>query len=487
MADAISTSPTVVPIPPGRIATFAAGAFPVGALVTTLGVYLTNYYASHIGIPLAAVGGAFMIVRLLDISVDPLLGMAMDWTRTPLGKYRPWLAASAPLLLFTVWMIYFPVKGVGTSYLIGWLLLLYLGYSMLTLSQAAWGAALVAEYHQRSRVYGWIQAVAVVGAIGVLLVPVTLPLVWKAVPLKGVPLMGCFIFAAVIVGVTTTVLFAPEPQKAVLAKSERFKIKDYLALIVRPEMVRIMCADMFCTLGPAITAPLYLFFFEQARGYTLAQANFLLLFYIVAGLFGPTFWARVAQRFGKHQTVRIASVCYVIAQSALLALPKAHVYPMMAAMFSVGFVASAFAFLVRAMVADVSDEVRLETGKDRTGLLYALVTSTNKVGGTISVGVAYAILPLFGFVPTEGAVNTADAIWGLQACYLVPPVACVLIGGLAMWGYKLDETRHTKVRMALGASAAIAGAKDALQSLTGEPPEPELGVLNEEVRPGTAA
>jgi Na+/melibiose symporter-like transporter len=195
----------------------------------------------------------------------------------------------------------------------------------------------------------------------------------------------------------------------------------------------------------------------------------------------------VAQRFGKHQTVRIASVCYVIAQSALLALPKAHVYPMMAAMFSVGFVASAFAFLVRAMVADVSDEVRLETGKDRTGLLYALVTSTNKVGGTISVGVAYAILPLFGFVPTEGAVNTADAIWGLQACYLVPPVACVLIGGLAMWGYKLDETRHTKVRMALGASAAIAGAKDALQSLTGEPPEPELGVLNEEVRPGTAA
>jgi Na+/melibiose symporter-like transporter len=119
-------------------------------------------------------------------------------------------------------------------------------------------------------------------------------------------------------------------------------------------------------------------------------------------------------------------------------------------------------------------------------LLYALVTSTNKIGGTVSVGVAYAILPLFGFVPTEGAVNTPDAIWGLQACYLLPPVACVLIGGLAMWGYKLDETRHAKVRMALGASDAIAGAKDALQSLTGEPPEPELGVLNERARPGTA-
>jgi len=59
--------------------------------------------------------------------------------------------------------IYFPPAGAGSVYLICWLLVLYAGYSMLTLSQAGWGAALVAEYHQRSRVYGWIQAVAVVG------------------------------------------------------------------------------------------------------------------------------------------------------------------------------------------------------------------------------------------------------------------------------------------------------------------------------------
>ena len=129
------------------------------------------------------------------------------------------------------------------------------------------------------------------------------------------------------------------------------------------------------------------------------------------------------------------------------------------AMFGVGFVASAFAFLVRAMIADVSDEVRLETGKDRTAMLYALVTSTNKIGSTLSVGVAYLILPLFGFVAKEGAHNTADAIWGLQACYLAPPVLCVLIGGLAMWGYKLDEKRHAEIRVALGANDAIAGAQ----------------------------
>ena len=111
-------------------------------------------------------------------------------------------------------------------------------------------------------------------------------------------------------------------------------------------------------------------------------------------------------------------------------------------------------------------------------MLYALVTSTNKIGSTLSVGVAYVILPLFGFVAKEGVVNTPDALWGLQACYLVPPVLCVMLGGLAMWGYTLDETRHARVRLALSASDAITGAKDALQSLTGEAADSEQTVLN---------
>ena len=41
---------------------------------------------------------------------------------------------------------------------------------------------------------------------------------------------------------------------------------------------------------------------------------------------------------------------------------------------------SAFVVLIRAMVADVADELRLETGQERSGVLYALVTLTQKLG-----------------------------------------------------------------------------------------------------------
>lgn len=465
-------NPSPGAIAPGRIAAFAAAALPVGAIVTTLGVYLPPYYATEIGLPLRAIGFAFFATRLLDIISDPMFGIAMDRTRTGFGKFRPWLAAAAPVLIVAAIAIYIPPASATMLYVIGWLVVLLAGYSMLTLSQAGWGAALVAEYHQRSRVYGWIQAVGVVGALGVLLVPLLLPKFWPAVPFHGVALMGCFVLFTAVVGVAATVFLAHEPAIEFETR-KRFGIRDYLPLIRRPEMLRLMCADLFCTLGPAITAPLYLFFFKLARGYTQDQTTILLFIYIAAGLIAPSLWSGVARRFGKHQTIRLSSICYVVAQTTLLALPPAHLLAMSFAMFAVGFVASSFGFLVRAMIADVSDEVRLETGEDRTAMLYALVTSTNKIGGTMSVGVAYFILPLFGFVATKGLHNSAEALWGLQACYLAPPVICVLIGGLAMWGYRLDEARHAAIRAQLGANTAVEGAADAIQSLGGERPAPD--------------
>jgi Na+/melibiose symporter-like transporter len=452
-------------IGPLQVATFSAAALPVGALVTTLGVYLTNFYAAHVGLPLALVGLTFTAVRLADLILDPLLGVAMDHTHTGFGRFRPWLAASAPILLVAAWMLYFPMEGVGLVYLALWLVVLYVGYSMLTLSQAAWGAALVTEYHHRSRVYGWIQAVGVVGAVGVLAVVILVPLLWPQVKIRDVPLMGAFILVTVALGAVITTFFAPEPMGE--RPKHSFVFSDYVALLSRPEMLRILGADLFCTLGPAITAPMYLFFFEQARGYTPNQTNWLLQLYIVAGFFGPVIWSFVANRFGKHQTIRIAAFCYVVAQTTLLLLPKAQPFAMSFSMFSVGFTASAFGFLIRAMVADVSDEVRLETGKDRTALLYALVTSTGKIGSTVSVGVAYGLLPLFGFIAKEGYHNTPGAIWGLEACYVAPPVICVLIGGLCTIGYALDEKRHAQIRAALGGGSAAAATPEI--NVAGEP------------------
>ena len=124
---------------------FSSTALPIAAIGLVMAVYLPRFFAGQIGLSLAAVGGAFTIVRLIDMALDPLLGMAMDRTNSKIGRYRPWLLVGGPIVMLAAYMLFMAHPGITELYLIGWLLVLYLGISILTLSQAAWGASLATD------------------------------------------------------------------------------------------------------------------------------------------------------------------------------------------------------------------------------------------------------------------------------------------------------------------------------------------------------
>ncbi len=234
------------------------------------------------------------------------------------------------------------------------------------------------------------------------------------------------------------------------------------ALISQPSMARILIANLLLTLGPAMTGALYFFFFCDARGYTLGQANILLFLYLAAGLAGAPFFAHIANRIGKHRALGVAAALNVVTQVGLLALPKSSMLLMVPAMFTVGFIANCYPLILNAMVADVCDEVRLDQGQDRTALLYSLMTCTLKIGSAIPVGITFPILGAIGFNAAEGAVNTPEALRGLELCFVAVPVLVVALGGLAMWGYGLDRHRHAEIRVALDARDGAMMAEEKL-------------------------
>ena len=453
---------TRLPLP--VVLAFSSTALPIAAIGLVMAVYLPRFFAGQLGLSLAAVGVAFTIVRLIDLAIDPLLGMAMDRTRTRFGRYRPWLLAGGPIVMVAAYMLFMAHPGITEAYLIEWLLVLYLGVSILTLAQAAWGASLATDYHDRSRVYGVIQAVGVIGAVLILLLPLALGK--RGEGANGVHAMGWFCILLIPVTLALCTLFTPE-RVAPDTSKERVTLRDYWDLIRRPEMARLIFADLFMALGPGTTAALYLFFFHDARGYSHQQTGLLLVFFIGAGLVGAMFWGWLAQKIGKHRALIVSAVAYAASQSALMIIPPATMALAIPGMFAVGFVSSAFVLIVRAMVADVADEVRLETGKERVGLLYALVTTTQKVGTAITVGISFTVLDLVGYNAAEGATNTPEAIRGLELCYVFAPIILVFFGGAAFIGWKLDAKRHAEVRRQLDERDALAAEAGLLDSVSG--------------------
>jgi Na+/melibiose symporter-like transporter len=101
------------------------------------------------------------------------------------------------------------------------------------------------------------------------------------------------------------------------------------------------------------------------------------------------------------------------------------------------------------MVADVADQLRLETGQERSGVLYGLVTLTQKLGSSLAVTIIYPVLDMVGFNAKPGAVNTPEALQGLSMSYVFAPIILVTIGSVCLIGYKLDAKRQSEIRQAL--------------------------------------
>jgi glycoside/pentoside/hexuronide:cation symporter, GPH family len=130
---------TVKPYPLPRLIAFSTVGIPLAGMLLALGLWTPRYYitllvgAGHhtkqeAVAATALVGFAFFVVRGIDVCIDPLLAVAMDRTKTPIGRYRPWMLAGLPFLLVGLYQVLNPGTHPSIPSLIAWLIFTYIGY-----------------------------------------------------------------------------------------------------------------------------------------------------------------------------------------------------------------------------------------------------------------------------------------------------------------------------------------------------------------------
>lgn len=451
----------------GRTLAFSATSLPLVAVVVAITVHMPAYFAASIGVPLVTVAAAFAICRTIDIPIEPALGLMMDRTRTRFGRYRVWTAIGAPLLMLGLFMLVGANEGVGTGYLITWLMVMYLGISTLLLSHAAWGATLAKTYNDRARIFGIMGGAGVIGALGVLAIPIIMGRNGYS-DAEGVRAMLWYIIVLTPITVGIVILSTPETI-APEVPGQRFRLRDYVELVTHSSMWRILLADLCLVLGPGWMAAMFLFFNRDRMGFTTGEANILLAFYIAAGLFGAPTAGWVATKIGKHRAAMLSSVIYSLALVSLLFLPKGNVLASIPTNFITGFVAAGFQALIRAMVADVADDIRLSQGKERAGVLFSLTTSTSKIALAGSIIITYPLLAQIGYDPRLGSANTPEAIHGLTIAFTTGPIFFLALGAACFIGYKLTAERATEIRRLLAERDAQLSETSATAGLGADP------------------
>jgi Na+/melibiose symporter-like transporter len=430
------------------LAAYASPTLPLAGLGLPLVVYLPEYYVSELGLSLSVVGMAFLLVRLADIILDPILGGLMDRTRSKWGRFRPWLAASVPLLMAASYALFMARPGVGPLFLWSWLIVVYIGFSMAVLAQTAWGAVLSPDYQQRSRIYGFWSAGNVVGMILVLLLPPLVAFAFKGDHAAGVQAMGWFII--VLMPLTALLAGVVVGEPAAPVQRHEAGLKQYLGLLKGPTVQKLLAADLLMGLAPGIGGALFFFFFERIKGIPKDQAGILLLVYFVAALAGAPLWPWIAKTMGKHTSLAIAGIMYAVFQVAAVITPNGVNAFAVIVLVLAGLPYSAAPLLVRSMMADIGDEERLNTGVDRTGLLYAIVNGTVKLGFALAIGV-FLVLEKLGFDPK---IPSAQGDTALIVLYTVVPAALGVLVSVIIVRYPLDAKRHAEIRAQLDARDA---------------------------------
>lgn len=434
----------------GTLAAFAGPAAPIAAMGLPLFVYLPPFYAKEIGLGLGVVGTVFMISRFWDVLTDPVLGVLSDRFESRLGRRRHWIILAVPIILLAVYQIFMPpgfVPGpVGAGYLLVWLVVLYVGWTLITISHVAWGAELSPDYDERSRVQGWRQGTLIAGMITVLILPAIIEAIGSGdVARERVAAMGWYVLVLLPLTVGAAVYWVPERPQPEKEGSPGWR--EAVSTILDNEgLLRILGGDLAGGLAMGFVSVMFMFLAEDVLELD-AWASAMLLVYFTAGLSFIPAILRISYRLGKHRTVAYVALIKAASLPVLLVLPERRVILTFVCWGIYGLTMGAIPFLIRSMMADVVDDDNLRSGSARTGSLYSTLTMTNKIGRALSVGIAYWALDVIGFTP--GGPNDPTTLFNFRLLYVVPPVLLNLALAAVVWNFPIDLERQKQLRRAL--------------------------------------
>lgn len=423
-------------------------------------IYLPAYYAGPLGLGLVATGLIFMITRFWDVLTDGVFGWAIDRFPTRWGRRKVWMLLSTPFMAISAVAICFPPQGATALYLFFWLFFIYIWWTLIHLCHIAWAAELSDDYDERSSIQSKVLSVYFCGLLLVLIAPIIVGAVAGETSLEQkVQAMGIYTAILLPITVIASLLVAKErPTPPRPADGDQLGWQESMKLVLaNPALMRVLGVDLLAGLSNGIASGLFVYVTAQVfrlQGMQLfgfpLDPGVLLLLTFVGSILGIPLWLKLSYRIGKHRAVAASALLNITAFSLVMLIPNGAFSLIALFYFVTGLAFGAPPFLDRAILADVVDLDQTKTGEQRTGLFFALMSMTNKIGYALPVGLLFPALALAGFQP-EGE-NDAQALFWLAAMFVGLPILCnAAIVGL-MWRFPVDKAVQADLQAKLAAA-----------------------------------
>ena len=215
------------------------------------------------------------------------------------GRRRPLILLGVPVLCGSIWLLFVPMEGADSVYLLLAIAGMYIGTTLVGLPYGAWGAELSPDYHQRARVTAWREQFTLIGLLVAAFIPFLVEQYGEGdTPsiMRGMALAICI---TTPIAVILLCLFVPETPPSESSDEAKASFTDGVKKVWANKPMRMVVGlILIVTLAEAFRNALSLFFMKsviQAEG-----VGTLYFIYFVAGLAAVPGWLWLGRKVGKH-------------------------------------------------------------------------------------------------------------------------------------------------------------------------------------------
>ncbi|MGA1344032.1 MAG: MFS transporter [Hyphomonas sp.] len=455
---------------PARLAAgYASGDMGLNVFWQGISLFLFFFYTDVMGLSPAAAGITIFIASIWDAVTDPVMGGIADRTRTPIGRYRPYLLFGAPLLAVSFCLVFYVPAGLTAGMLFVYALATHLVmrtvYTLVSIPYSSLSARITHDSRHRASLAGWRMQAAALGGITTAFAT---PLIVRQMSVfsGGDGQSGWFLSAAALGAVGMMIILfcglivrePPEPGKAPTRPPRAGILSDLqLAVIIlrrNGALVRVFIAIIMASLCLAMMGKMLVYWFKYAVQEERASALALAIAPLVLLVLAPG-WAWLANRISKRKAFLAGCVIALCGYSLFFLLPMTSPGLVWAVLVLIAVGGSAFAVMYWAMLPDTVEFDEALAGARHEAVIFGFAAFAQKAALGLNALLLGFLLDLIGFVPNTD--QSAATLTGMKMVMTLIPILGILVTMAALRRYPIDAAFHQDLVNRIAARRAGAG------------------------------
>jgi glycoside/pentoside/hexuronide:cation symporter, GPH family len=419
-------------------------------------MFSTIFYTDVFGLAAESVALMFLVTKVWDAVMDPVVGMVADRTETRWGKFRPfllWFAVPFGVLGALSFTTPHAAPMVRLIYAYVTYTLLMMAYSLVNVPYAALMGVMTSDSNERT-VLSSFRFFAVFFATMLVQYSVLGMVKQFGHGDAAVGWQWAMTLLSALAAILLVITFATTRERVRPPQAQKTPLgRDLADLFTNLPWVLVGAATTFqliyyCMRGGAIAYYFTYFVRDQpVPGFGMVPYASLLSTYLVAGtaftLVGVLLTTRISRWLGKGMAYAAFLGVAGVGSAAVYFLEPRHVVALFVLQAMTAFSIGPVSVLQWSIFTDAADYGEWKVGRRSTALIMAASLFALKVGVAVGGAALAWILGAYGFVANQA--QTDAALRGIRLVSSVYPAVFAMLAMALMFFYPLNRARMARI------------------------------------------